>query len=119
MAYKLCFPVKQLHPPDIIVCITVPGLRINVPKPDPPPFLTRLASALRVLFRPEPNSWVPSTFAHSAIPEVTIRDARLLATVDALTAEMSAPVRGAVSASLQTASQMLQLPKDTTFDVAV
>lgn len=119
MAYKLCFPVKQLSAPDIIVCYTVPGLRITVPKPDPPPFLARLASALRLLFSSEPTSWVPSNFARSAVPEVTIRDARLLATVDALTAEMSAPVRDAISASLQTASKMLQLPQGATFDVAV
>jgi hypothetical protein len=114
MPCKICVlkgnPIK-LH------CWYIPAIIIKWPKPGPGPFLGRLTEAVRLILKPQPDPWVSETLADLGTNIETIRDARILATVDALAAQATPAVREALRNSLDVAGRSLTLPQGSTVTV--
>lgn len=115
MPLKFCLPQR---PPQQRKCWFVPVLIVKYPRPEPDPFFKRVVDAFRLVIGPQPEPWAPGDLANSGLREETIRDVRILATIDELATKLSPAVRGAVSQSLQSASQGLTLPQGADLTIA-
>lgn len=100
------------------ICKHIPTLIVTFPGTRPDPFLTRVADATRLIFRPEPEPWVTVDLATLGLAESVIRDARILATIEMLTAELSPSLRAGVGESVKAAARKLTLPQDADFTIA-
>jgi hypothetical protein len=113
MSMRIClqFPSK---PGEILReprCFDIPVLIIEFPRNRPRPFLSRVADAFRLVFSPSPEPWISPSLLASGLGEETIRDARLLATVNALTEKLSPTLRASLGSSTNTTAKQLQLPQ--------
>ena len=108
MSLRICVPKGD---PPRLDCWDVPALRVQYPKPDPDPLFRRIVDAISVVFKPQPDPWAPGRLASIGLREETIRDARLLATIDELVGRLSPTVRGAVEQSVNSAAKELTLPQ--------
>ena len=115
MPFRICLPKGD---PSKLVCWDIPVLIVKYPGPDPDPFFTRVVKAIRLILGPSPEPWAVGNLANNGLRDETIREARILATLDSLTEKLSPSVRAAVTPSLQSAAKGLTLPQGGTLTIA-
>jgi hypothetical protein len=108
MPYKIC--LVRGNPPRLD-CTYIPVLLIKWPRFTPEPFRTRVAKAFRDVFKPQPDPWLPPELRNLNLSEETIRDARILATVDALASQASPAVAASLRQAVVGATDKLNLPQ--------
>jgi hypothetical protein len=115
MPFRICLP--KGNPPKL-VCWDIPVLIVKDPDPDPDPFFSRVVKAIRLVFGPRPEPWAVGRLAQSGLRDDTVRDARILATIDALAEKLSPSVRTGIAQSVQSAANRLTLPEGGELTVA-
>jgi hypothetical protein len=111
MPFQICFTVGS---PPRKECRDIPVLIVRYPGPgpDPDPFFTRIVKAVRLVLGPSPEPWATGRLATLGLREETIRDARILATMDELSAKLSPSLGIGLAQSVQTAARELTLPQE-------
>lgn len=117
MPFRICVP--QGEPPKL-QCWDIPVLVVKFPgpDPDPPPFFSRVVDAFRLIFQPHPEPWAAGKLANSGLREETVRDVRILATIDALADRLTPSVRAGITQSVQSAAKGLSLPQGGDLTIA-
>lgn len=114
MSMIICLPVAK---GEVVAdlneqrCFEILPVWVDYPRLGPYPFLSRVVKAIRLVFGPSPEPWVPSSLVSSGLRDDVIHDARLLATVDALSEKLSPGLRDALASSLRSTVSQLALPE--------
>jgi hypothetical protein len=115
MPFTICLP-DGINPK--AKCWDIPVIIVKYPGPDPDPFFTRVSKAIRLVLSPSPEPWATGSLAASGLAEQTVRDARILATMDDLAAKLSPSLRAGLAQSVETAARNVALPQGAGLTIA-
>lgn len=115
MSFQICLPKGD---PPKLDCWYIPVLIVTYPGPDPDPFFSRVSKAIRLVFGLSRERWAVGRLAHSGLSEETVRDARILATIDSLAEKLTPVVRSTITQATESAARKLTLPQGGGLTVA-
>jgi hypothetical protein len=115
MPFTICLTKGD---PPVRECWDIPVLIVTYPDPGPDPFFSRVGKAIRLVLGLSNEPWAVGRLAESGLNAETVRDARILATIDSLSQKLSSAAHSTIAQAADSAAKGLSLPRGGVLTIA-